>query len=519
MLLGDDKGGADQAKLRSTQDELSRAEADRISKHAQYETAMGSTAESLPLELDDGSVRDNVAKLGDLRRQYAELSSTLTPEHYKVKRLAAQITEVEGNLRNGWARIVARLEKSYQGAARRQSYLESAYAEQYKRVAMLSAKSVDYNILRREVETNRQMYESTLQKVRGASIAAALRASNLRVVEPAQVPQSPYSPNPMRNMGMGLSAGLLLGMLTAALLVRTDHSLREPGDAKSYVHVPELGVIPSEAFDRTLQGRFRPPSFTGLRLTGAKRTTDGLSATTEMRDCVELITLQRRPSFVAESFRATMASILFSGNNGHSPRVLVIASPDRAEGKTTMVSNLGVALAEINRRVALIDGDMRNPSLHKVFDLANTWGLSDLLSERTSLADSPLEALVKRTKVPNLHVLPAGPATANVSSLLYSPRLAELLQRLRRDVDFVLIDTAPMLSVADARWFAKSADAVIMVFRAGSTTRQSAYEAVERLSADGSPLFGAILNDWSPTAGRHWYKDKYYYRTQRAEGN
>jgi len=516
MLFTDEHGGgAEQAKLRSTQDELSRAEADRISKDAQYQTALGSSADSLPLELDDGSVRENVGKLGDLRRQYAELNATLTPEHYRVKRLAAQIEEVDANLRAGWKRVVARLEKSYQGALRRQEYLEKAYAQQYRQVATVAAKSVDYNILKREVETNRQMYENTLQKVRGASIAAALRASNLRVVEPAKTPLAPYSPNPVRNTGLGLSAGMLIGMLAAALRVKTDHSLREPGEARSFLRVPELGVIPSEASEYGLPARLSSGSFAILGLTGGKRepaenTVNGL------KDCVELVTLLRRPSFLAESFRATLASILFSGDTGVSPRVLVVASPDPSAGKTTMVSNLGLALAEIDRRVVLIDGDMRNPSLHRIFDLANSWGLSDLLSERSSLADSPMEALVKPTSIPNLHVLPAGPPCANISTLLYSPRLPELLQRLRRDVDFVLIDTAPMLLVSDARLFAKCADSVVLVFRAGSTSRQSAQDAVQRLAADGSPLFGAILNDWTPTSGRRWYRNKYHYRYQRA---
>jgi receptor protein-tyrosine kinase len=318
---------------------------------------------------------------------------------------------------------------------------------------------------------------------------------------------------------MGLSAGTLMGMLIAALRVRMDHSLREPGEARSYLRVPELGVIPSEATDHPLHDRIGAP-FSVLRLSIGRREADGSrngdsGSTPGLRDCVELVTLQRRPSFVAESFRATLASILFSGDSGVSPRVLVVASPDPGEGKTTMVSNLGLALAEIGRRVVLIDGDMRNPSLHRIFNLANSWGLSDLLTESSPLADSPGEALVKRTTVPNLHVLPAGPPTANISTLLYSPRLPELLQRLRRDADFILIDTAPMLLVSDARLFAKSADAVVLVFRAGSTTRQAAQQAVGRLYADGSPLFGAILNDWSPASSRRWYAGKYRYRYQR----
>jgi len=180
------------------------------------------------------------------------------------------------------------------------------------------------------------------------------------------------------------------------------------------------------------------------------------------------------------------------------------------------VSNLGIALAEINRRVLLVDADLRRPQLHKVFDLPNSWGLSDLLREKNSLAELPLEALARPTQIPDLYVLPSGPGTVSISNLLYSPRLPELLERLRREFDTVLIDTPPMLQIADARVLGQFADAAILVLRAGQTSRDAALAAKERFAEDNIPLLGTILNDWKPSAaGGKYYDYKYYYGAQR----
>ena len=214
---------------------------------------------------------------------------------------------------------------------------------------------------------------------------------------------------------------------------------------------------------------------------------------------------------MAESFRGTVTSILHSAENGSAPRVILVSSAIRAEGKTTVVSNLGIALAEINQKVLLIDGDMRKPRLNEVFNLPNDWGLSDLLREKSSLRDCPLEALVKPTEMPELSVLTSGPGTNSISNLLYSHRMLELLQRLRSEFDIILIDTPPMLDISDARILGRLVDAAILVFRAGSTSRDAAMAAKRRLTDDGIPVLGTILNAWDVKNGHYYGYGAYEY--------
>jgi receptor protein-tyrosine kinase len=164
------------------------------------------------------------------------------------------------------------------------------------------------------------------------------------------------------------------------------------------------------------------------------------------------------------------------------------------EGKTTVASNLGIGLAEIGNKVLLIDGDMRRPRLHKVFEADNSWGLSDVLREKNAIEDLPLDALVKRTAVPHLYLLPSGACIDNIFSLLLSGRLARLLPRFRQEFDYVLVDAPPCLEFADARIMARYADQVLLVVRANYTDRRIAQAAVQRLFLDGIQVMGVILN-------------------------
>jgi capsular exopolysaccharide synthesis family protein len=190
--------------------------------------------------------------------------------------------------------------------------------------------------------------------------------------------------------------------------------------------------------------------------------------------------------------------------------VLVLTSASPKEGKTTVVSNLSIALAEINQRVLVIDGDMRRPRLHAVFNVENHRGLSDLLLEKTPLDGAKLEEACAATSVPGVYVLASGSSRRSASSLLHSPRLPELLNLAREKFDTVVVDTPPMVNIADARVVARFADALILVVRSGATTRDAAQLAKSRFAEDGIPVLGTILNFWNPkTPGYSYYR--YYY--------
>ena len=506
LMFTSDKNNIAEEKLRQLQEALSKAQADRVSKQSRYEMANSSAPEALPDVLNDSSLRDYQVKLTDLNRQRAELGTTYKADYSKMKSVQAQIASLETALKSERAAIINRIKNEYDEGMRREKLLTTDYANQSRLVSEQAEKAIQYNILKREVDSNRQIYEAMLQKVKEASVASAMRASNVRVVNPAKPPRLPYKPSLPMNAALGLVSGVFLGVMLVIVRERADCSIQAPGDAPSYLNVPELGVIPSAAAARSRQ--FRSYYRDGRRLTGPKA--EGTEAKDAAHGRVELVTWQRKPSVVAEAFRATLDSILFCGENGNRPRVIAITSANPQEGKTTVASNLALALAEINRRVLLIDGDLRKPRLHEIFGVSNERGLSDLLGEGNPLNGGGVH--VTETRYAQLFLLPAGSGEGSFSNLLHSARMPELLKRMRKEFDMVVIDTPPMLHIPDARVLGRMADAVVLVVRSGETTRDMALAATQRLSEDGTRLLGTVLNSWDPRKAGGGYGYRYYAR-------
>jgi capsular exopolysaccharide synthesis family protein len=495
-------------KLKQLQAELSKVQADRVTRQSQYGIAVSSSPEALPEILDQGPLRDYEVKLTDLRRELAELSSAFTPEHYKVKRVQAQISELETAMARERTNVVRRIKNDYQAAMKQEDLLAAEYAKQSKVVTGQADKTIRYNLLKREVESNRQLYESLLQRVKESGIAAAMQATNLRVVDPGIPSLFPYKPRMILNSLAGLVLGLMLGCGLVFVQERTNRSIQIPGEVSSYLNIRELGFIPAASTDPDLRrGReswLATPKWVGRFIAGKSN-----QSATPVH--VELATWYHKPSLTAESFRTTVTSILFANGRKDHPQVMVLTSSRPVEGKTTVVGNLGIAMADINRRVLLIDADLRKPRLHRIFDLPNTWGLSDLLRRDTPIKEAPLKSLTRPTEIPNLHVLPSGPRAVSISNLLYSPRLSELLSRFREEFDTVLIDTPPVIHIADARVLARLSDGVILVVEAHQTTREIVWMACQSMLADGAPILGAIVNKWDPRkSGERDYYSGYY---------
>ena len=477
-------------RLKELEDELSKAQADRISSQAKFEGAKSKPADSLPEVLDDPTMREYRQRLAELQRQYAELSATLTPEHYKVQRVQAQIDELQSEMKKERSHVLRRIGDDYSAALRRENLLSNANVDQQKVVADQSEKAIHYDTLKRDVDSNRRLYEMMLQRVKEASLAAAMRDSNVMIVDRARPPLLPYRPSLPMNSAIGLCSGVLLGFGFVLLRERVDRRISAPGDAQVFLDLPELGVIPLDdsAVPRQISNGLYP-----LRPRPVLARSHA--------DCPELATWKRKPSLVAECSRTTLSSILLPNDNGERPRVIVITSPCPGEGKTTVACNLSIAIAEIGRKALLIDGDLRRPRLHKVFGVGNNWGLSDLLRGDGSLENVTISHLVRQTEVSGLCLLPGGSCGVTPSNLFYSPRMSTLLNRLRTEYDMVVIDAPPMIHLADARVLGHLADGVVLVIRAGQTTTESALFARQRFAEDGTRVLGTILNSWDPKAG------------------
>lgn len=486
LVFTGDTNNVEEERVKQVQEELSKAQADRIEKQSRYEVAMSAPAESLPEVLDDPTLKSYQVDLSNLRQQVAEAKALYTSAHPKVQKLEAKLAEMEASLKGARANIIARSRDEFEQSRRREAMLRVDYTSQLKYVSEQNQKVMHYSMIKGEVDATRKLYDMMFERVKEAGIASALRASNIRVIEAAKPPRLPYRPSYPLNLAFGLLTGLISSAGYLAMRERANRSIQEPGETSLQLQIPELGVIPSaESQPRTMRKLLPHGNGSGR---------------------VELISMADRFSPVAESFRVILTSLLFAQSNGTGPRIVVISSASPGEGKTTVTSNLGIALSQINKRVLLVDGNLRHPSLHGIFGIENKEGLSDTLAGAVS-AVSP-----RPTKSPGLFLLPAGESSD--VNLLYSARLAELFRRLRNEYDMILVDAPPLLQMPDARVLGRQADAVVLVVRAQQTTRDAIRLARERLGTDGIYLLGAILNDWNPSkTSALGYRNYYnYYR-------
>jgi capsular exopolysaccharide synthesis family protein len=476
-------------KLRQIQSDLTKAESDEAEAQSNVDASHSSPADAMPQVLDDPTLRDNRARLADLRRQLSDLSVTLTPANYKIQQLKAQIADLEQQSAQQRSNIIKRLGVQNSATSRRTDLLKKAYQQQLGVVSDQSVKEVRYNILKKEVDANRDIYQSMLQKVKEANVVAALKSSDVRVVSPAVAPTSAYLPNLPLNLALAFMLGAAFSTCYILLRERSDASLRTPGQSVKHLGVPELAVIPSARI-----GSSERIPLTLRNLTNALvESKTGAAITDSASVDKDMVQWCQDETMMADAYRSAITSILLSRVNGVSPRVILVTSPRPKAGKTTTVANLGISLAEIGRRVLLIDGDLRRPRLGKLFGLQFASGLSDALVEG-GVGPATLDSVVRPSSVPGLYVLPGGSEPANISKLLHSTYLDSLVETARSEYDFVLIDSPPMMGMADARLLSRNADGVILISRAGETSPEQMSEARERLAEDGTPVIGTILN-------------------------
>jgi capsular exopolysaccharide synthesis family protein len=486
LIFTSDDTNVETEKLQTVEQQLSGATADRITKQSHFELARNSPPDSLGDVISDDGLRDTITKISDLRSQIASMNEVFNPGYSKLKQAQAQLAALEVTFQTQRANILKHIEDDYIEASNKEKLLARAYDTQVADVTGQGERLVQYNILKREADSSRQLYDTILQQTKQASIATAMRASNVRVVDPAEVPDRPVFPNHKLDAALGFFGGLFLSIVFVSIRARADRTLQQPGDVKLWTDILELGAVPSASFLKL------PRSRSAAALADA-----GVAQTLSLSNSpFELVTLAQRSSVAAEAYRSILTSILFVGDHGNSSRVLVFTSPNPREGKTSTVCNLALATAEIRRTVLIIDADLRRPRMHDLFAVNNDRGLSDILREELSPAS--LAGLIRKTVVEGVYVLPAGGTTEAAVHLLYSPNFAALIDGFRSAYDLILIDAPPMLHMTDARVAGRLADAVVLVARSGKTTRDALIAARDRFAEDRIPVLGTILNDWNP---------------------
>ena len=482
-ILGiDEKENIITSKLDELNKQLTAAEGDRMQKESVYRLASSGDPDLLS-NLDPSSPLVRLrSQEADLHRQLAQASVKFESSYPKVEELNNELGAVQADIKIEIARLAAKYKKDYLTALEREKLLRASLENQKTEENQLNESAIEYSLLKRDVESNRQLYEGLLQKLKEAGVMTGLRSSNVRIVDPASAPTAPATPNIPRNLLMSLLVGLAGGVSLAFILESRDNTVHSLEQAQMITSLPSLAVIPLA---------FR--SSRALRQVKRRTQTAAASAAA-----------LHPKSQIAEAYRALRTSILLS-RTGQSTKVLMVTSALPQEGKTTTSVNLAIVLAQRDARVLLIEGDMRRAGISQVFDFESDTGLSTVLGGNT-VAQVAIRSV---PGVPNLSVLPAGPVPLNPSEMLASPRMRDLLASLSSEFDYVIIDTPPVLSVTDAVLLSKLADSTLLVIRAGMTSKAALRRAYDVLAQVDAHIMGVILN-----AADFTEPDRYYYGTR-----
>ncbi len=499
-------------RLRELQDELTTAQADLYRKESLNHLVQAGDYAALPGVFDNRMMQQLTVQLAGLTQQQAHLAPNFKPSYPKMREIESQIDRIRQFLTEQRQQAARNIRDEYLAAQRRVALVEAAFQKQQKQANDVAEKSVEYNILKREVDSNKQLYDGLLERMKEAGISAGLKASNIRVVDAAVPPVNPVRPRIPLNLAIGLFVGLLGGISLAFLQEHMDDTLKSPDDVENFLRAPALALIPaSRAANLARNARHKTEprplvAVSDLTISGPAK---GVSPDGNGWLRVDSAAISSSP--LAEAFRSLRTSVLLS-TASRPPQSLVFVSAEPAEGKTTICGNLAISLAQLGKRVLVVDADMRRPAVHEFFHLPKAAGLVNYLT-----GDPDWRALAQPTGIERLDCLVCGPVPPNPSELIFSGRMRDLIREASAEYDLALIDAPPLLNVADGRILATMVEGVVMVVKSGATPREMVRRAEIYVSEVGGRLIGVVLNDVDLRRdGYYYYRSGYdYYSSER----
>ena len=467
-------------KLSELNAAVTRAKTERIEKEAAYNQIRTvqndrATLDTIPAILSNGFIQQQKNVLADLQRQQAQLSDKLGPNHPDMVRLSSAVREAESKIQGEIAKVVQAMRNDYRQTVAQEQSLMSALEQQKSEALSLNRKGIEYGVLARNAASNRQIFESLMQRTKETGISGELKTSNIRVVDAAETPRGPVRPNTRNNLLLALFGGATLAVGLAFFFEYLDNRIKSPDEIKQHLGLPFLGMVPA-LFDKALENPL---------------ISDGV------------------PSNFSESFRNIRTNLLFSSAD-EGGRSVLITSTGPSEGKTVVATNLAVALAQAGQRVLLMDADMRKSRVHIVFDRSQGPGLSNVLVGNAKASEA-----VHKTAVPGLWVMPAGPHPPNPAELLGSKRFKDFMASLVEHFDWVMIDSPPVMAVTDSSVIAHLATGVLFVVGAEMTSRHAAQRALEQLEQARAKSIGAVLNRVDLQHNSYYYSQ--YYRREYSD--
>jgi succinoglycan biosynthesis transport protein ExoP len=488
-------------RLRQLQEELTKAQADRYARESLYRLVQEGDFGSLPGVFDDKLMQDLTEKLAELERERSKLITNFNADYPRVKEIQSQIDESESVLARERERAAARITKEYRAAVDREGMLQRAFEEQQGQANLVAEKSVQYQILKREADTNKQLYVGLLQKLKETGVSTSLKATNIRVVDPAYPPKKADRPRIALNLSLALVLGLALGIALAFLQEHLDNTFKTAEDLERFLRVPALASVP--AVD-SLNGQH---GMHGL-IQRARLLGNGDKDRTALIPHWNKIEGNGQNLGLTEAFHGLRTSVLLSTAK-RPPTSLLVTSAQGGEGKTTVAANLAVSLAQLGERVLLIDADLRRPSLHKFFGSKGSTGLVNFLT-----GDADWRTLIYHVAPAGLDLLFCGPVPPNPADLLSSEYMPALIREASKEYKFVVVDSPPLLNLADSRILSTLVDGVILVVGGGITPRDLVHRAFLSAVDAGSHVLGATINFADHSVG---YYSSYYRQEESRE--
>ena len=488
----DDKSNITTQRLADVNKALTDAQDERMKKEALFQFAKAGDIADVPQLRDNPTLQSLMQKRQTLSQDYNDALSQYGPNFPKVLRLQAQMKDLDQLIQKENLNTLNHIEIDYREAKQREAMLVQALDQQKVEANAMAERMVEYNILKREAEANKTLYDGLMTKLKEVGISSALQSSNIRVVDPAMIPAYPSRPAKARNIALAFLVGLVGGIGLALMREYLDNTVKTPDDIETLARLPSLAVV---------------PQFAGSNGNGSrKRLMQGISANGHEKR-IELVAQHLPKSQMSEAFRALRTSLLLS-QPGRPPQVILVTSALPREGKTTAAANLAVTLAQLGDSTVLVDADLRKPGVGRLLNMANGKyaGLSSYLAGVSSLD----LVIVPHPDIPNLAAIPTGPLPPNPADLLSSHKLAEAIAELRTKFKFVVIDSPPVMAATDAVILSVQTDGVLLVVRSGETPKEAFTRTRDLLVSVKCHILGVVLNAVDAGAPDYYYSYRYY---------
>ena len=448
--------------------------------------------ESFPKIVDNSLINDLKASLSALLRKKSELGEKYGNKHPTMVALNAEIKQQESKIAEEISNIRKSMSTSYEIALAQEKSLQAEMELEKNKAKSLTRKSIQFSVLQREVESNKQIYNTLLTRMKETSLTSGLNTSNVKIIDLAEASIWPIKPKKKRNIILAIIVGFGMGIGMAFFLEYMDDSIESPEDIEKHLKIPFLGPL----------GYVKKPDIKN-------------SGKNSEQTKWELFALNDPKSTTAEALRNIRTNISFR-LKGKDDKSLVIASANPGEGKTIFAINMAILFASMGKKTVLVDADMRKPRTDKLTGIDRTPGLSDAL-----IGEVQLSSIIKQVLLPNLYIIPAGTLPPNPAELLTSERMDEFQQKFNKTFDIIIYDSPPMMSVTDSLILSKAAGNTVLIIKGGETERKAVKHAVRQLEELDAKILGTVLNEVAMATARYYGKfgkyGKYsrYYRHYR----